>query len=123
LRDKKINVLVQLGMRKDPSHPEVPLAVDFARNDEERRVLEFIFAPQVFARPFAAPPKLSPERAATLRKAFADTVRDPAFVAEAEKLRLEPELVTWQEMDKLIEGLFKAPPAVVSRVRRAMGGK
>lgn len=123
LRDKKINVILQLGLRKHPAHPETPIAMEFARTDEERQVLEFVFAPQVFARPFAAPPKLSPERAATLRKAFSDTVQDPAFVAEAEKLGLEPELVTWQEIDRLIDGFFKAPPAVVNKVRAAMGVK
>lgn len=123
LRDRKVNVLVQLGVRKHPDHPEVPLAQEFARNEDERRVLDFVFAPQVFARPFAAPPKLPPDRAATLRKAFSDTVRDPAFVAEAEKLGLEPELVTWEEMERLIAGFYEAPPAVASRVREAMGGK
>lgn len=123
VRDKKVNVFVQLGLRKHPDHPNVPLALEFARNEEERKVLEFVFAPQVFARPFAAPPKLAPERAATLRKAFADTVRDPAFVAEAEKLGLEPELVTWEEIEKLIAGFYQAPPAIVERVRAAMSGK
>ncbi len=123
LRDKKINVLVQLGLRKHPDHPLVPLAQEFASNDDERKVLDFVFAPQVFARPFAAPPKLSPERAAVLRNAFSATVRDPAFVAEAEKLGLEPELVTWQDMEKLIEAFYQAPPAVVARAREAMGGK
>lgn len=122
VRDKKVNVFVQLGLRKHPDHPDVPLALEFARNDDERKVLEFVFAPQVFARPFAAPPKLSPERAATLRKAFSDTVKDPAFVAEAEKLGLEPELVDWQELEKLVADLFQAPPAIVERVRKAMGG-
>ena len=123
LRDKKVNILVQLGLRKHPDHPQPPLAQEFARNDEERQVLDFVFAPQVFARPFAAPPKLSPERAATLRKAFSDTVRDPAFITEASKLGLEPELVTWEEMVKLIDGFYKAPPAIIDRVRAAMAGK
>jgi tripartite-type tricarboxylate transporter receptor subunit TctC len=123
LREKKINVLVQLALRKHPDHPNVPLAQDFARNDEERAVLDFAFAPQVFARPFAAPPQLSAERAATLRKAFSDTVRDPAFIAEAERLGLEPELVTWEEMVTLIDGFYKAPPAVLARAREAMAGK
>lgn len=123
LRDRKINVIAQLGLYKHPEHLDVPLAIEFARNDEERKVLEFIFAPQVFARPFAAPPRLSSERAATLRKAFADTVSDPAFVIEAEKLGLEPELVTWEEMQKLINGFYQTPPAIISRVQAAMGGK
>ena len=123
VRDRKVNIFVQLGLRKHPDHPDVPLALDFARTDEERKVLEFVFAPQVFARPFAAPPKLSPERAATLRKAFSDTVKDPAFVAEAEKLGLEPELVDWQELETLVGGFFQAPPAIVERVRKAMAGK
>jgi hypothetical protein len=123
LRDRKVNVLVQLGLRKHPEHPDVPLAQEFARNDEERKVLDFVFAPQVFARPFAAPPRLAPERAATLRKAFSAAVTDPAFVAEAEKLGLEPELVSWDQLEKLVGELFNAPPAVIDKVRAAMAGK
>ena len=120
VRDKKINVLVQLGLRKHLEHPEVPLATDFARSDEERKVLEFVFAPQMFARPFAAPPNLSQERAATLRNAFAATLQDPIFVTEAEKLGLEPELVSWQDIQSLINSFFEAPPAVIAKVRDAM---
>lgn len=123
LREGKINVLAQLALRKHPDHPDVPLAMEFARTEEERKVLEFVFAPQIFARPFAAPPKLAPERAATLRKAFSGTVTDPAFVAEAEKLGLEPELVSWEELERLVNGFFETPPAIVARVREAMVGK
>jgi tripartite-type tricarboxylate transporter receptor subunit TctC len=123
VRDRKVNVFVQLGLRKHPEHPDVPLAQEFARNDEERKVLDFVFAPQVFARPFAAPPRLAPERAASLRKAFSAAVTDPAFIAEAEKLGLEPELVPWDQLEKLVSGFFDAPPAVIEKVRAAMAGK
>jgi tripartite-type tricarboxylate transporter receptor subunit TctC len=120
IRDKKFNVLFQIGLTKHPDHPEVPLVLDLAKTPEDRQVLEFVVAPQVFARPFAAPPGIPGERAAALRQAFEATLRDPAFIAEAEKLKLEPELVTAGEIEELLRRIYAAPPPVVARARAAL---
>jgi tripartite-type tricarboxylate transporter receptor subunit TctC len=120
LRDKKINVLFQIGLRKHPDHPDVPLVLDLAKTAEGRQVLELVVAPQAFARPFAAPPGIPADRAAALRKAFDDTVRDPAFIEEATKLQLEPELVTSTQLEGLLRHLYATPPAVVARAKAAL---
>ena len=120
IRDNKFNVLFQIALRKHPDHPEAPLVLDLAKTSDERKVLELVVAPQSFARPFAAPPELPPERTAALRAAFDATVRDPAFVAEAEKLKLEPELVTAAETQELLRNLYATPPAIVARAKAAL---
>ena len=88
IRDRKFNVLFQIGLAKHRDHPETPLILDFAKTPEDRTLLEILVAPQVFARPFAAPPGIPAERAAALREAFNKTVRDPAFIEEAERMVL-----------------------------------
>jgi tripartite-type tricarboxylate transporter receptor subunit TctC len=119
LRDGKFTVLFQIGLHKHPDHMDVPLVLELAKTPEQRQVLEFVVAPQTFARPFAAPPGLPADRAAALRAAFDATVRDPVFVAEAEKLKLEPELVTAAEIESLLKALYATPAPVVARARAA----
>jgi tripartite-type tricarboxylate transporter receptor subunit TctC len=123
IRDKKFNVLFQIALHKHPDHPDTPLVLDLAKTDEQRQVLELVVAPQSFARPFAAPPDIPPERAAALRKAFDETVRDPAFIAEATKLQLEPELVPAAEVETILRRLYATPSAVVARAKAALQGQ
>jgi hypothetical protein len=120
LRDKKINVLFQIGLDKHPEHPDVPLVLDMAKTPEDRAVLEFVIAPQTFARPFAAPPGLPVDRATTLQQAFNATVKDPEFVADAEKQKLELQLVTGEETLKILKRIYATPPAIVARAKAAM---
>ena len=89
----KIRPLVQFGQKKHPEHLDVPLVLDLARTPQDRAALEAVIAPQLFARPFAGPPGVPPERVAALRKAFAATLNDPAYRADAEKAGIEYDLV------------------------------
>src|SRR4029453_14141490 len=85
LPQKRINILFQMGLDKHPDLPDTPLIMDLARNDEERAIFKLIFGRQVMAWPFALPPGVPPERIAVLRRAFAETVRDRDFLADAGK--------------------------------------
>ena len=71
-------------------------------------------------RPFAAPPGLPTDRAAALRSAFEAAVKDPEFIAEADKQKLEPELVTGVEIDATLSRLYKTPKAVIDRVKNSI---
>src|SRR4051812_13933319 len=86
IRDKKINILVQMGMRPHADIGGVPMAIDLAKTQEDRRVMEVVFAKFGMSRPFMAPPDLPKERLDTLRRAFDATLRDDAFLVEAQKL-------------------------------------
>lgn len=123
VKEKKFNTLFQIGVRKAANHPETPLVLDLAKTQEDRQVLDLIVGVQGIARPFAAPPGLPDERATALRKAFDETVRDPAFIAEANKLKLEPELVTASEVEALLTRLYATPPTVVARAKAAQSAK
>jgi tripartite-type tricarboxylate transporter receptor subunit TctC len=108
LEEGKINLLVQLALAKHPDLPDVPLVTDFAKNDDERKALELIFSRQVMGRPYAAPPGIPAQRLQALRRAFDETARDAAFRAEAERLELELNPVSGEEIDALIGRIYGA---------------
>ncbi len=118
LRDKSINVFIQLSLRRHPDLPDVPMIMDMAKTDEERQIFRLVFARQVMGWPFAAPPGLPAERVAALRKAFDDTMKDSEFLAEAQKLGLEITPVSGERIQNLVGDLYRTtPPEVADRVR------
>jgi tripartite-type tricarboxylate transporter receptor subunit TctC len=120
IREKKFNVLFQIGLAKHRDHPETPLILDLAKTKEDRDLLEVLVAPQVFARPFAAPPGIPDERARALRDAFNATVRDPAFIEEAERLVLEPDLVDAAMLESVLHRIYNAPKPLLDRAKAAL---
>jgi tripartite-type tricarboxylate transporter receptor subunit TctC len=120
LRDHKINVLMQLGMHKHPAHPDVPFVLDLAKTPADRQALELMMSPHLFARPYAAPPGVPADRLKALRAAFEATVKDPAFVADAEKQGLEIEYVSGEEILSTLQRLYATPKDIVERVKSAI---
>jgi len=119
LRDKKINILFQWSLHKHPDLPEVPLLIDSTRTPEDRKVFEFLLAPQDMGRPFFAPPGVPPERLQALRDAFAQTLKDPQFLAEADKMGIEVQVVRGEAVQALVERIYAAPPDVIARAKAA----
>jgi tripartite-type tricarboxylate transporter receptor subunit TctC len=120
LRDHKINVFMQLGLHKNPALADVPLALDLAKTPADRQALELMLSPDLFARPFVAPPGVPPARLRALRKAFKETVQDPAFIADARKEHLEVEYVSDAEILTELKKIYATPRAVVERVKAAI---
>ena len=120
LKDKKINVLVQLSLEKHPDLPNVPLITEFAKDDITRGVFKLVFARQVMGRPFVAPPGIPAERVAVMRKAFLDTMKDKELLAEAAKAKLEISAVSGEAVQKLVNEAYKMPPEVVKRTMDAL---
>ena len=123
IRDKKIYVAVQFATAKHPELPDVPLVTDLAHDEQVRAALELILTQQAMGRPFAAPPQVPADRVAALRRAFERTIKDPEFLAEADKLSLEISLVDGETLQAMVERMFKAPREVVEAARRAIGQK
>jgi tripartite-type tricarboxylate transporter receptor subunit TctC len=110
LTDKKINILLQMGLSRHPDLPDVPLVIELARNDDDRAILKLIFARQVMAWPYVAPPDVPNGRAQALRAAFSETMKDRDFLADAEKSRLEIRPVSGEDVQKLVKDVYKTPP-------------
>lgn len=121
--NKLIRFLVQSGSTRHPRLPDVPLLTDFARNDEERQMFAFLSARAEIGRTYLGPPDLPVDRTAALRKAFMDTMRDPAFRAEAGRRKLDVIPASAEQVHKTVTDLLATPPAVVAKVKAALGLK
>jgi tripartite-type tricarboxylate transporter receptor subunit TctC len=120
LKEKKINIVVQMGMSKHPDLPNVPSLIELAKTDEQRQMLRLIFTQLVLGRPFMAPPGIPEDRKMALRRAFDDTMKDPEFLEEAAKIDLEISPVGAQAIDELLAELYKTPKSVVEKAAAAI---
>jgi tripartite-type tricarboxylate transporter receptor subunit TctC len=120
LNEKKINLIVQMGMAKHADLPNVPSLLDLAQTDEQRQMLRLIFAQLVLGRPFMAPPGIPEDRKAALRAAFDATMKDAEFLDEAAKIDLEISPVNAAAIDELLAGLYKTPKSVVEKAAAAI---
>jgi len=113
---KKVNVLLQAGSVAHPELKDVPSVFDLARNPEERQLLEYLYAGQEIGRPFVAPPDLPADRLKILREAFDATMKDPDFVAEAKRNKLEVEPDSGEHLATLIKKIYATPKPIIDRV-------
>jgi tripartite-type tricarboxylate transporter receptor subunit TctC len=121
LRDHKIQILFQMALSKHVDLPDIPLVLDYAKTKPDRDLLEFLFAPQKMGRPFFAPPDVPKDRLDALRTAFELTLKDPAFLAEAEKIGLEVQFVGGSEVQKIVEHMYETPPETLARIKSLAG--
>jgi tripartite-type tricarboxylate transporter receptor subunit TctC len=117
LKEKKINILFQMALKKHPEIPDVPAILDYAKRPQDRQVLELLFAPQDMGRPFFAPPGIPDERVRVLRSAFLQTLKDAAFLEEAEKQGIEVQPVSGEDIQALLERVYATSKEVVERAK------
>jgi tripartite-type tricarboxylate transporter receptor subunit TctC len=121
LQTKKINILMQMGMSKAADLPDTPFIMDYAKNDLDRRALELIFTPTSMAWPLVTPPNVPTDRVSELRRAFAETMRDPQFIAEAAKMDFEIDPIQGAAMDAIVHRIAGYDAAAVKRAQE-LGG-
>ena len=113
--------VVQIVPKPFPDLPNVPLAINLAKTDEARNlILVGVQNAGAFARPFALPPGTPRDRVQMLHQAFHATLKDPAFLAEAQKANLSIDPVTGEEMAKLVAQVFALDPATVAKLKEAL---
>lgn len=121
LQDGTLKILAQLSLKKDTAVPgDVPLATDFAKSEDDKKVLGVIFLSTLLARPYIAPPGIPEERVTALRKAFIDTMSDPEFLAETQKMQLNIDPVPGDRMQDMVKDAYSLPEALIHRVRLAL---
>lgn len=122
LKSGKIHLLMQIGLTKHPEIPgDVPLVLDLAPSEKDKQALRIIFANQSMGRPYMMPPGVPKERVAIVREAFARMVKDAAFVAEAERHKLEiNDPQSGRAMTELLREVYAAPADAVAAARAAI---
>jgi tripartite-type tricarboxylate transporter receptor subunit TctC len=118
IRDGKLVVFMRAEEAPIPEISDVPSLFDFAKNDEQRALMRFVFSSTEFGRPYALPPDVPKERVATLRKAFAEALRDPELVAEAAKMKMDMTYRPPEDLERLIADLYQTPPALIATVKK-----
>jgi tripartite-type tricarboxylate transporter receptor subunit TctC len=114
----EVAVVLQVAPKSHPELTGVPLAIDLAKTDEARRTLEVaVHADSAIVRSLTLPPGTPKDRVQLVRRAFAATLRDPDFLAEAEKAKLEIEPVPGEELERVVQRLFTLEPPVIARLR------
>jgi len=119
--NKRINVLMQTGATAQHGLENVPLLVDLVSNPDQKKVLGLLAYPEEMGRPFYMPAGTPKEYVAAMRKAFDETMKDPAFLADAERARLEVEPVSGANMDKMIKTAFETPKPLIEEAAKFKG--
>src|SRR4249920_3618831 len=119
------SVLIQTGAKRDPRIKDTPtmqeLMDKYKTTDAGRKLAQVILASGDLGRPIVAPPGVPADRIKILRDSFDKTISEPAFLAEAEKRRLEIDPTKWDEMESLAKEVMTTPADVVARMRKLLG--
>jgi len=111
------NIVLQAVPKAVPDLPKVPVAIELAKTDEARKLIDVgIHATASITRPYALPPGTPKDRVQLLRRAFRETLKDKDFVAEAVKSKLDIDPVSGEEVEKTVAGLFKLDAATVAKM-------
>jgi len=118
--DSDVNIVFQLGRKRHPDLPNVPLVSEMAKTDREQQAVDLLGARLIMGRPYVAPPGMAPERLATLRKAIEKTTQDPAFLADAGNQGLSIDFVDGEEMQAFFKEVYAYPKEIVELLNGAM---
>jgi hypothetical protein len=119
LSEKKVTALLQGALKRDPELGDLPSALDFVKNDADRKVMQLHFTQKLAARPIIAPPGMPADRVAILRAAFDALGKDKEFLADAEKSKQEVSFVPGEEVEKVAALIVATPPDIADRYAKA----
>jgi tripartite-type tricarboxylate transporter receptor subunit TctC len=121
LAQKKIIMLVQIGLKRDPELPDVPLLLELVSNDLDRKVMIFLSAETSISRALITTADVPAERLEALRRAFDATMKDPQFLAEAGKAQMDISPMTGEESQTIADSIVNTPSDVIARAKATLG--
>lgn len=123
VRKGELKVAVQFGSRKAKDLPNVPLLSDLGKSKDDKILLELFSSPTQFGKPTAMGPKVPADRVAVMRKSYMDTMKDPAYIADAKKLGIKVDPVGGDELAALAKRVTATPKNLVDRAKKAIAAK
>jgi tripartite-type tricarboxylate transporter receptor subunit TctC len=114
---KKINVLLQLGLERDPALPGVPHVLDVLTKDKDRRLFKLVLSNLALARPFVAPPGVPADRVRMLRETFNAAAKDPGFLAEMAAAKQPVRVYTGEQIEALLKEVYASSPDLIAQIR------
>ena len=117
LENREIGLLVQYALERHPDLPDVPAVVELGKTDEAKQILKFYASGAEVGRSLAAPPGVPPERVRMLRAAFDAMLREPEFLADIEKTKLEFHPASGEQLQQLIQNAANAPPQLIEKMQ------
>jgi tripartite-type tricarboxylate transporter receptor subunit TctC len=121
LKDKKVNIIVQYTPERHAEMPDVPTMVELAKTPEDKQVLELFSSAAAIGRSLMGPPGIPNDRAALLRQSFQAMIKDPQFLADVERTKIEFDPLPGEQLQRIIEAISKVSPGVRERARLARG--
>ena len=121
VKDGRMKLFIQMGSKRSDEFGKIPSVFDYAKTDEDRQILQFHFDQLLLGRPLAGPPGIPADRLAVLRTALFATMKDPQFLAEANKAGLDIDPVGPDEVMELLKRFSAFSPAILVKAREAMG--
>ncbi len=110
IKDGYVNLVLQCGIKRHATAPDIPALGEFAANDMDKAMVQLADMAQIMGRPLQAPPGIPADRVAILRKAFVDTLKDPQFLAEAQKNGMPIDIIDGEEMQKMARDVMAVNP-------------
>ncbi len=120
LRDHKVRTLMQIGLNRNAKMGDVPFVMDFAKSEDDKRVLRLLVGWTIMGRPYLAPPGIPDDRKLALRRAFDATMQDKALLADAAKLRLDIAPITGEAIDRFLQDAYGTPKPLVERAGKIL---
>ena len=116
-----VNIVIQAMPKKHPELPNVPLAMDYAKTDEAKRLIKYGAHDLAYsARPYFLAPGTPKARVQVLRRAFAEVLKDPELLAEAKKANFAIDYVSGDELESIVHGLYKMEPEFVAKMKQIL---
>jgi len=117
VRDGKITFLLRAEQAPIAELPDVPSIFDYAKTDEQRELMSFVFSSTEFGRPYAFPPEVPADRVQIMRKAIAQAAHDPGLLAEAASIQMDMTYTPPEHLEQLVANLYKTPQPVIETVK------
>ena len=114
-------IVLQTIAKRHPELPNVPLAIDYAKTDEAKRLINaLVHSVGPTARPYVLPPKTPKDRVMILRTAFMQTMKDPEFLAEAGKAKLDINPLDGAELEHNVQEVFNLDKVLIPKAKEIL---